>query len=325
MTDMRESILNMKKQLAWALEIQGPHFAKASRGARVISCGMGGSNIASGFLEMLRPDLDVVAHRTYGLPTTTNKNDLVIISSYSGNTEEALDAFEVAIEKKFNVVAITTGGELLKRAHAKNILYIQIPQINIQPRMALGYSLLAMLKAVGDKENIKKIHDFSKDFDPKQYEEQGEMLAQKLARKIPIIYTSWKNKALAYAWKIKFNETAKVPAFFNTFPELNHNEMVGWSEGATPEGVCGGAMNPHFIFLKDDADHERVYKRMTLTEQLLKEKGFLVEIVKTESDIAGIFNSLVLADWVAYCLAQNLDIDPEAVPMVEDFKSKMAS
>ncbi|MEK7560298.1 MAG: bifunctional phosphoglucose/phosphomannose isomerase [Patescibacteria group bacterium] len=320
---MFESIKNTKQQFLWEPVLNN---AKAKEFKRIIVCGMGGSNIASGFLEMLRPDLDILAHRTYGLPATVSKNDLVILSSYSGNTEETLDSLKEAVSEGLNIVAIAAGGKLLDLAKEKNIPFIQIPVSTIQPRMALGYSLLAMLKAIGGEENIKKIHEFGKNFNPDVFEVPGRELAEKLQGKIPVIYSSWKNKSIAYAWKIKFNESAKIPAFFNVFPELNHNEMVGFlSFVATPEGVCGSVINPYFIFLKDSKDHPKVQKRMEITQKLLTEKGYSCHsyVFVDSHRVYKIFNSLTLADWVAYHIAKNFGINPEDSAIIEDFKNKI--
>ena len=328
---MFESIAKTKEQFEWVPEIMGePHFAKASRGARVISCGMGGSNIASGFLEMLSPDLDILSHRSYGLPSMVSKNDLIIISSYSGNTEEALDSFEKAVSGGFRALAISTGGELLKRAKNRGVAFIEIPDTGTEPRMALGYSLLAMLKAVGDEENIKKAREFGEKFNPDSFEKEGTSLAEKLRGKVPVVYSSWANKAIAYAWKIKFNETAKIPAFFNVFPELNHNEMVGF-EKEKPSS------DNFFIFLKDSQDHPRIQKRMEVTKTMLEEKGFGVEVLPLSSTpgfssskpgvfpsgFEKIFNSLALADWTSYHMAKNSGFDPEDSSVIENFKNKM--
>lgn len=325
---MFESIKNVKKQFEWTPELIGVK-SNEQMFRKVIICGMGGSNIASGFLEMLRSDLDIVVHRSYGLPVNTTKDDLIIISSYSGNTEESLDSFEKSVDAGFNVVAITVGGKLLKLAKEKNIPYIQIPNTEIEPRMALGFSLLAMLKAVGDEENLKSARKFAENFSPEEFEGQGRELAEKLRNKIPVIYSSWNNKAVAYAWKIKFNEIAKVPAFFNVFPELNHNEMVGFlTSGAVPDGVCGGALDPYFIFLKDSQDHQRIQKRMEITKEMFKESGFSShsDINLDHSDgFSKIFNSLALADWTSYHIAKNLGFNSEDSSVIEDFKNKMSS
>src|SRR3989338_4555595 len=138
---MFESIGKIKEQFLWTPKIFPPYEGGDKEGVkRVIVCGMGGSNIASGFLEMLRPDLDILSHRSYGLPSMVSKDDLIIISSYSGNTEEALDSFEKAVSGGFRALAISTGGELLKRAKNRGVAFIEIPDTGTEPRMALGYS-----------------------------------------------------------------------------------------------------------------------------------------------------------------------------------------
>lgn len=318
---MFESISKVKEQFLWEPEITGASLPaqtgdKGIGSRRVIVCGMGGSNLASGFLEMLRPDLEVVAHRSYGLPENAKKDDLIIISSYSGNTEEALDSFEKAVDGGFGVVAVATGGKLLELAKEKNVPCVQIPQTEIEPRMALGYSLLAMLKAIGDEENIKKLQAFGKSFEPEKFEKGGRGLAEKLAGKTPIIYSSWVNKAIAYAWKVKISETGKIPSFFNVFPETNHSEMIGFLSQNIP--------NYSFIFLKDASDHLRIQKRMEITESMLKEKGFNVDVLNLEKDVFGkIFNSLVLVDWASYHLAQNSGFDPDDSSTIEEFKKKI--
>ena len=337
---MFESIKKVKEQFGWVPEISGSVIRPGFR--RVIVCGMGGSNIASGFLEMLRPDLEIVAHRSYGLPVqaclpeNASKDDLIIISSYSGNTEEALDSFEKALAGGFQMIAISTGGELLRRAKEGAISFIEIPLLrqgfggqaasNLQPRMALGYSLLAMLKAVGDEENLKNAQEFGKNFNPDGFEKEGMALAEKLQNKIPVIYSSWDNKAIAYAWKIKLNETAKIPAFFNVFPEINHNEMMGFlASGAAPESVGGRAMNPYFIFLEDPEDHPGIQKRMKITQKMFEDQNHWCHpcVLVDSHRIARIFNSLALADWTAYYLAKNYGVDPEQVLLVEEFKKRM--
>jgi len=325
---MFESIKKVKEQFLWDPEIMGKplDFAQGKWVKRVIICGVGGSNLASGFLEMVRPDLEILTHRSYGLPVTVSKNDLIIISSYSGNTEEALDSFEKAVSGRFNVVAITMGGKLLELVKEKNIPYIQIPQTGIEPRMALGYSLIAMLKAVNDEENLIKVQEFGKNFNPENFEKEGRGFAEKLAGKTPIIYSSWNNKAIAYAWKIKFNETAKIPAFFNVFPELNHNEMVGFV-AANKESKLGfekekPSLNSFFIFLKDPEDHPRIQKRMGMTAELYKNRSLPVEVLKLEgkNQLIKIFSSVLIADWTSYYIAQEYGVEAEQVPMVEEFK-----
>ncbi len=323
---MFESIKKVKEQLLWNPEISGPAIRLDFK--KIIVCGMGGSNIAGGFLGILRPDLEIVSHRTYGLPAqaglpeNASKDDLIIISSYSGNTEEALDSFEKAIAGGFKTIAISTGGELLKRALETGAAFIKIPDTGIEPRMALGFSFLAVLKAIGDEKNLENAGEFGKIFDPEKFEEEGRGIAEKLENKVPIIYSSWNNKAIAYAWKIKLNETAKTPSFFNVFPEINHNEMVGFEKSGSMKSLSD---NFYFVFIKSGQDHAKIQKRMEITKNIFEEKNYpcYSHELSGLNRIAEIFNSLAVADWTSYYLAKYYGVDPENISLVEEFKKKM--
>jgi glucose/mannose-6-phosphate isomerase len=140
---------------------------------------------------------------------------------------------------------------------------------------------------------------------------------------VPVIYTSAKNAAIGYNWKIKFNETGKIPAFTNVVPELNHNEMTGFDAKEKTVALSRGF---RFIFLKDGLDDRRILKRMSVLEKLYHDRGFKVEIVllQGKNEIQKIFNALILADWTAYHTAKLYGVDPEQVSMVEEFKKLIA-
>ena len=136
---------------------------------------------------------------------------------------------------------------------------------------------------------------------------------------MPIIYSSFKNGSLAQNWKIKFNETTKISAFCNVFPELNHNEMTGFDLVDKTKHLSDKF---HFIFMRDSKDNPRIIKRMEITKKLFEDRGFGVEYV----DISGenvwhkIFSTLLVADWTSFHLAKHYGTAPEQVPMVEEFK-----
>jgi len=154
---------------------------------------------------------------------------------------------------------------------------------------------------------------------PMDLEKDGQNLASILKGEVPIIYSSTNNLGLAYNWKIAFNETGKIPAFYNVFPELNHNEMTSF-------GVAGGAQslskNFHFLILKDPSDGTRILKRMEVLEKLFRDRKFSVTVIeiKGESKLHKIFNSFILVNWSALYTAKEYGVDPEEVPLVEEFK-----
>ena len=319
---MLEAIKNFHKQFAWEPEISNA--GKLFAYQKVIVAGMGGSALAADILKMILSDVELTIHRDYGLPEDVlaksgPRDVLVIASSYSGNTEETIDAFLEAKKRGLPVAAVTTGGRLLKLAKENDAPYILLPAAGIQPRMATGFSILALLKLMYEEETMKEIKLLSKSLSADRAEKKGKMLAAKLRGKVPVIYSSRRNFAIARNWKIKFNETGKIPAFANYFPELNHNEMTGFDVHPSTKEL---SEKFHFIFLKDKTDHPRINKRAAVLEKLFQKKGFGTDAVGVEGEghPEKIFQTLLIADWTAYYLAKHYKVDPEKVPMVEEFK-----
>jgi glucose/mannose-6-phosphate isomerase len=282
---------------------------------------MGGSALAAKLLKTWKPELDIIVRTDYGLPELSEeklKNQLIILSSYSGNTEEVIEAFKEAKDKNLAMAVIAVGGKLLSLAIENKTPYIQLPNIGIQPRSALGFSIKAFLKFIGEEE-LKKISALATTLNPDTYEEAGKTLAEKMKNHIPVIYTANRNFPVAYNWKIKLNETGKIPAFYNIFPELNHNEMNGFDVKDSTKELCAKF---YFLILKDAEDGEKISKRMEVTAKLYKDRGLPVETLelKGENVWQKIFSSLLLADWTSYYTAKEYGLDPDQVPMVEEFK-----
>ena len=316
---MEEAIKNFPKQFEYEPEIQNGD--KIAGFESTVIGGMGGSGLVVGILRALKDDLDVAAHHEYGLPTFLEHDKekrLFVAISYSGNTEETLDFFDEALKRNLNVSAISTGGKLLEKAEKEGVPYIKLPDTGIQPRMALGFMIRAVLKLLGEENLFEEAGKLSKTLDENQ-KDNGKKLADALAGKIPIIYSSRRNQTLAYNWKIKFNETGKIPSFYNTFPELNHNEMTGFDVKDKTKGL---SENTHVIILKDSDDDKRIVKRMEVLKKLYEDRGLSVTALDIDGGTRGekIFNSLILADWTAYFTAKEYGVEPEEVPMIEEFK-----
>ena len=318
---MYEAIKNFEKQFLYEPEIKNQEiFAKKTS---FVVVGMGGSALAPKLLKTWKPSLRITVHSDYGLPEISNeksKNTLFLLSSYSGNTEEVIDAFQKAKKQNLNMAVIATGGELLKLAVKNKIPYIQLPDTGIQPRSALGFSIKALLKIIGEESELEKIKELATSLQPADYEKDGKHLAEKIKNYVPVIYASSRNLFIAYNWKIKLNETGKTPAFYNVFPELNHNEMNSFDIKNTTKELDNKF---YFIILKDADDDPRILKRMDVLEKLYKARGLSVQTLelKKEKNIwLKIFSSLILADWMAYYTALGYGLDPEQVPMVEEFK-----
>ncbi len=320
---MQEAILDFHKQFSFQPELkQAGNFYPQSK---FVVCGMGGSHLAADILKSVKLELPLFIHKNYGLPLLSEEElsaSTIVISSYSGNTEEVVDGFHQAIEQGYQVVVITTGGQLLDLAKRHKVPYIQLPQVGIQPRMALGYSFKALLKIIGDENLWKEAEELALWLNPADYESYGSYLQEKLIGKVPIIYASERNQAIAYNWKIKLNETGKIPAFYNIFPELNHNEMTGFDVRESSRSL---ADNFFFIIIKDRDDLPQIRKRMDILERLYLDRNLPIEVLELIGDnhLQKIFSSLLIADWLALKTAKYYGLEPEQVPMVEEFKEKM--
>lgn len=332
---MRDAIKNFSKQFELNPEIENG--GKLRFFDTFIICGMGGSHLSADILSLINPHLRISVHEDYGLPTLPHEvlsQSLIIVSSYSGNTEEALSSYEEAVSRKLPVAVISLGGRLLEFAKRDGSPFIKLPDMNLQPRMALGLSIRALMKFMRQEDALKESKEFALKFFPDEYEEDGKNLAEKFKGKVPIIYSSRKNFPIALNWKIKFNESGKIPAFANFFPELNHNEMTGFDAnsrvrpyyvvGSDPTMVEREKLNMpfHFIFLRDAEDDPRILKRMEITEKLYRDRGLPVEILELQGDnkYHKVFASLLLADWTAFYTAEQYGLESEQVPMVEEFK-----
>jgi len=316
---MLEAIKNFTAQFKYQPKIINKNKYKAAK--KFIVLGMGGSHLAADVLAGAQPQLKIVIHKNYGLPNLDDKElkeSMIIASSYSGNTEEVIDGFKKALAKKLNVVAIATGGKLITLAKKYKRPYIELPKTGIQPRSALGFSLRGLLKIMGQNKILKETEIVSQ-LKATNYQGRGQKLAKLLKNHVPIIYVSDSNEALAYNWKIKFNETGKIPAFYNTVPELNHNEMTGFDVVAKNRQLSNKFS---FIFLSDREDHPQNIKRLQVLAKLYKKRNLPITsiVLNGQNKWLKIFGNLLIADWAAYYTALGYGRDPEPVPMVEEFK-----
>lgn len=325
---MYEAIKSFPAQFGFVPEIANPE--KLGVYERFVVLGMGGSNLAPGLLKIWKPELDIISHRDYGLPALSDdawKKTLVIASSYSGNTEETVDGFEEAGRRGIGRACLAVGGRLLELARQSNVPYIQFPDFQIQPRSAIGLSIRGLLALMGQSAGLAETAALERFLSAGMdgFEKQGKALAEKMHGCVPVIYASSRNRAIAYNWKIKFNETGKIPAFCNVIPELNHNEMTGFD---VVDATRALSEKFFFIFLCDSnlGDHPKVQKRMAITEELYRARGLRAAAVAAmgSTPFEKMFSSTTIADWAAYYTAQGYGVEADQVPMVEEFKKRIA-
>jgi len=318
-----DDIKNSPRQFGWEPVIQNARALQKSD--KFIVIGMGGSHFAADLIKTWRPDFPVSAWSNYGLPPLARKElkeSLVIATSYSGNTEETIDGLELALKNKLNVAVMASGGKMIARARELGLPYTVVPA-GIQPRSALGYMLRATLALLGETQALREMSKLSKHLRLDHSEKKGQALAKKLRGRVPVVYGSSRNYSVVYNWKIRLNETGKVPAFYNLVPEMNHNELISFD--TTPRAAA--LSRPfHFIYLQDKADDPRITKRMAVMRRLLGARGFRSEVVTLsgKNSWEKIFSSIMLADWTAYYLARHYRAEPEMVKMIEEFKRLVA-
>lgn len=299
--------------------------------------GMGGSSLPVNLLQTYcnslvetNPDykpLDIFINRSYSLPPQAKSKDcLNFFSSYSGTTEEVISSLEEARKLNLPFIGFSSAGDIerLSKEYGMPHVKLPIPFPNYQPRMGTGYFFGSMYQVLVNHgltpDMTQEIKTSAATFGNlmQSYEEKGKQLAKQLKSKTPIIYSSQKYNPSAMIWKIKMNENAKTPAFWNYFPELNHNEMVGFTN---PQA------NFFLIMLKDKEDDPRNLKRYDVMADLLKEKGIESVILDMdgENTFSKMFLTITLADWTSYYLALEYDQDPTPVEMVEKLKKILAS
>ncbi len=292
--------------------------------------GMGGSSLPG---EIIKNVVDLpfplVIIRDYTLPAYVNQSSQAFAISYSGNTEETISAYKEALDKKVPLIGISSGGKLEELCKTDGVPHIKVKS-GIQPRDSVGYQTIPALNILhnsGLYPDIKSDLEETVEILEKDYTSQAKEIAKNLVDRTPVIYSSPQLAAAARIWKISFNENSKVAAYYNEFPELNHNEIVGIC--MTPKGVGSSVPKGNFVyvFISDIDDHTRIQKRMEITRRMLEQKGMTVIEVKLKgkSRLAKIFEALIIGKWTSYFLALEYGVDPEKVQVIEDLKRELDS
>ncbi len=336
-SNMFDVIRNFPEQIQDAVHIGERFRAKlpVARVRNILVTGLGGSAIGGDLLRSYLAGeigMPIVVNRHYFLPKFVSAKSLVIVSSYSGNTEETTAAYHDAIRKKASILCITSGGEVEKTAAKHKHPIIKIPS-GYQPRAALGYSFFTVLVVLSKlglirnkkqeiRETIEHIRKKSKVYgDVQSPENRALQLAQRLKGKLPVVYSSSDRfDTVSLRWRGQFSENAKVLAYGNVFPELNHNEIVGW------EVLKDLMKQMEVIVLRDKGDHQRVQSRMTITKEIIEPlSSSVIEIFSEGKSLLGrIFDLIYLGDWCSFYLAILNGVDPTPVKKIDYLKSKLA-
>jgi glucose/mannose-6-phosphate isomerase len=334
---MYERIRNFPVQVREAVGIgaSAPLKPRHRPAANIVLCGLGGSAIAGDLLRSyLADDLQVpfLVNRNYTLPAYVGPSSLVIISSYSGNTEETIAAHREALKRGAQLLCITSGGTTAALAARHRSPLITIPG-GSPPRAALGYSffpLLIVLSRMGFirnkqreiRETIALLEEKAPLYaTPDPATNPALQLAELLQGRITVLYSSTEHMdAVNTRWRGQIAENGKALCFGHVVPEMNHNELVGWH-------VLHQQMKEmQVVFLRDRDDHRRVQIRMDISRQILREYTPHLTEVWSEGKtlLARMFSLLYLGDWVSFYLAMLHRVDPTPVRVIDHLKQELA-
>jgi glucose/mannose-6-phosphate isomerase len=293
----------------------------------VIVVGLGGSGIGGNLVAELIADeikVPIIVNRGYFLPEYAGPNSLIVLSSYSGNTEETLSVANQVVSKGLSAVCVTSGGKLSELALQHKLDLVRIPS-GFPPRTCLGYSsiqLLYVLKAhglIGDSFK-QKLEDTVAFLETEQRSiiEDAEFLAGKLSEKIVVLYTEDKYESTALRLKQQINENSKMHCWYNVVPEMNHNELVGWRKQNSNLAV---------LLLRSEDEHDRNTHRILFKKDVIYKLGddvFEVD-AKGSDTFQKHFYLVHFGDWLSYHLALLQGFDPMEIDVLNSLKSHMSS
>ncbi|MFA6456109.1 MAG: bifunctional phosphoglucose/phosphomannose isomerase [Bacteroidota bacterium] len=333
---MRNLILNFPQQVeeAIAIGIAAKIKLNTKKIQSIVITGLGGSAIGGDLLRAYLADkcaVPVIVNRHYYFPEYVGKNTLVIVSSYSGNTEETVASYKDAIKRKAMIFCITSGGEVERIAKKYKHPYIKIPG-GLPPRAALGYSFFPTLIALSklgfikdQKKEIKETLGLLKTLSARYADHNTAdnialNLAKTLLGKLPLIYSGAdKFDTVNTRWRGQITENAKTLAFGHVFPELNHNEIVGWE-------VLKEIMKKiHVVILRDREDYKRIQLRMDISKGIIggQADGITEVFSEGKSLLTRTFSLLYLADWLSLYLAILNGVDPSPVKKIDFLKEEL--
>lgn len=300
----------------------------------IIVAGMGGSAIGGELLKDWAWDkiaVPIEVYREYSLPAYVDKNTLVFVVSYSGETEESLSVFLDAIKRKCMIFCLGSGGKLLEFAEKLDAPYLRIPS-GMPPRAALPYLFLPMISIIGRiglvsdvnpeiSEALKVLKQVSSENSPDKplRDNFSKMLATNISGSVPVVCGFEIYRAVARRFKQQFNENSKIPAKCEFFPELNHNEIVGWEEAGELSKIFSA------IFIRDKDEREEIHHRIEATQKLIHAKSLRVFEVWSRGSgrLAKMLSAICIGDFASVYLAILRGVDPTPVKTIALLKEKM--
>ena len=291
----------------------------------VFISGLGGSGIGGSVVKELSENealVPITINKDYFVPNFVNKNTLAIICSYSGNTEETLNVLNLAIEKEAHIVCISSGGKISDIAKEKNLSLISIPG-GMPPRSCIGYSITQIfavfefykiIEAKALSEIAKSISLLESQTD--KIKSLAKDAAEFLNNKLPVIYTLGNTEAVAIRFRQQVNENAKMLCWHHVLPEMNHNELVGWTEENKNLAV---------VVFRYSSDYYRTVKRLDISKEIfLKYTPHYLELnCLGDTEIQRAIYAIHLGDWISCYLSEIRAVDANEIKVIDFLKSSL--
>ncbi|MES1227074.1 MAG: bifunctional phosphoglucose/phosphomannose isomerase [Armatimonadota bacterium] len=329
-TDFLKLVLDFPEQVERALGIArlAPLPEWKATPDNLLLIGMGGSAAGGGFLQALfnaQGKVPFEVSRTYTLPSWVGPGTLVLACSYSGNTEETLASYDEAKRRGANIIAVSSGGELALRCRADGFPLVLVPG-GQPPRTALGYMLvpgvvacqrLGLLPDLDWQELIDQLKEVRATNQPSTESSLAKALAATLEGKVPVVYgqSHW-TEAVAVRWRGQINENSKAMCLTHVFPELCHNEILGW-EGSASQGRW------HVVLFTGGDESDQMKKRVAETLNLTGVE--YTELVACGGSLLSRMLGLAYTgDFVSLYLAELTGQDPAQMKAIDELKARLA-
>ena len=324
---MKKLVENFTHQLIEAKAISEKAVLEKKSGIQsVLITGLGGSGIGGtvlGELVAKSCPVPILVNKDYFLPEFVNAHTLVIVSSYSGNTEETLSAMQDAIQRGAQIVCVTSGGRILELAKQHQFGFIEIPG-GQPPRSCLGYSLIQLIKVleVYGFADASLYQDLDKaiallDKESLAIQKEAKEIAEKLHKKFPILYSLGSCEGAVVRFRQQINENSKMLCGHHSFPEMNHNELVGWVEENKDLAV---------VTMRTSFDYARTVKRYDFCKSLFEKLSSSVTDIyaKGNSRLEQYLYLVHIGDWISCYLADLKGIDPVEVKVIDRLKAELS-
>jgi glucose/mannose-6-phosphate isomerase len=333
---MMDYLYGLPEQFEQCLQFDYSGLKNCPMPHHIVITGLGGSAIGGDIVRTLAwstAKVPVIVNRDYNMPAFTGPDTLVMVVSYSGNTEETVSAYQQARKAGARIICVVSGGQIAEMAGADGCPVIKVPG-GLVPRAATGYlfapvalalEAIGVLQGVAQQisETIAILKNMRDEIGPKAdpAQNQARSIARELKNAIPVIWgTAVTSEAAALRWKAQINENAKSPAYYNVFPELNHNEVVGFE---VPQQLL---QQMAVVVLRSPSDSERMVKRMAITANIIRDrvKNIIEVSARGNSFLAQFYSLVYMGDYTSVYLALEYGINPTPVKVIDYLKAELA-